>query len=109
MPDTIKLGGVPIRVVMPPRMDANASGIRICPGGISSRDAICNDTGINIANAPTLFINPESMAARQVNEIMDSVGPAFSGNIQRVNQSTAPEFCSPALRIRIQATVMTAG
>jgi len=56
-----------------------------------------------------LFINPDSSAARPVSAIIDKTGLDVDGNIQRVNQSTAPEYCKPALRIRIQATVITAG
>ena len=100
---------VPINVVMPPSMDANASGIKIRPGGIFSLDAICSAIGINSANAPTLFIKPERIAAKPAKAAIDNTGPASAGIIQRVSPSTAPEFCSPALKIRMHATVMTAG
>ena len=35
--ETIRLGGVPIRVVMPPRMVPKANGISTCPAVIPSR------------------------------------------------------------------------
>ena len=108
-PDTIRFGGVPINVVMPPRIEPKASGIRTRPGGICWREATCSASGISSASAPTLFMNPESKAASAVSAAIVSVGPASVGMTARASASTAPELCRPWLSTSTQATVMTAG
>ena len=94
-PDTIRLGGVPTRVVMPPRMDPKASGISTLPGGRDWRDATWIATGISSASAPTLFMNPDNRAASPVRAAIVSVGPDRVGMTARVSASTAPELCRP--------------
>jgi len=108
-PDTIRFGGVPISVVMPPRIEPNASGISTRPGGMSWREAIWIATGISSASAPTLFMNADSTAPTTVSAAMASVGPALAGSTTRASASTAPEVCSPRLSTSTQATVITAG
>ena len=108
-PETMRLGGVPIRVVVPPRMEPKASGISALPGGRFSRAEICRATGISSASAPTLFMKADRNAATAVSEKMASVGPALAGSTWRVSTSTAPEDCRPWLNISTQATVITAG
>jgi hypothetical protein len=105
----MRLGGVPINVVVPPRMEANASGISTFPGGSSRRAAIWIATGISSASAPTLFIKPESSAASTASAAMLRLDPAPAGNTLRVSTSTAPETCSARLSTSTQATVTTAG
>jgi len=100
---------VPISVVVPPRIDAKASGIKTLPGGMPSRAASDMATGISSASAPTLFMKPESSAASPVSAAMDSVGPLAAGSTMRANTSTAPERCKPWLSTSTHATVMTAG
>ena len=108
-PDTIRFGGVPIRVVMPPRIEPKASGISTCPGASLRLRAICNATGISNASAPTLFMKPDSNAASPVSAAIESIGPALSGSATRASASTAPEVCRPRLSTSTQATVITAG
>lgn len=108
-PEMIRLDGVPIRVVVPPRMDAKASGISTLPGGSSRRAAIWTATGISSASAPTLFMKADSTAASTHSAAMLRVGPAPAGSTWRVSASTAPERCRPLLSTSTQATVTTAG
>ncbi len=108
-PEMIRLGGVPIRVVVPPRMEPKARGMRTWPGARPRRPATWIATGIKRASAPTLFMNPESTAARAARAAMLSVGPALAGSTVLVSTSTAPEICRPRLSTSTQATVTTAG
>ena len=57
------LGGVPIRVTMPPRIEANDSGISVSAGLRLDFAAACMSTGINSASAATLFITADRAAA----------------------------------------------
>ena len=57
------LGGVPINVTMPPRIDANESGMRVSAGLRLAFRAACISTGISNASAATLFITALSAAA----------------------------------------------
>ena len=56
------LGGVPIRVINPPRIVAKASGIRVIRGDRLALAEACKSTGINMARAATLFIKAENTA-----------------------------------------------
>ena len=108
-PDTIRLGGVPIIVVMPPRMVPKASGISTRPGGSDRRPASCIATGISRAIAPTLFMKPDSSAPRPTSAARLATMPALAGSRRAASTSTAPELCSPRLSTSTQATVTTAG
>ncbi len=55
-------GGVPIRVVIPPSIVANDSGMRMRLGLEPCRRAVAIASGINIASAPTLLTNPDNTA-----------------------------------------------
>ena len=57
------LGGVPIKVTSPPKMEANDIGIRIKAGDRLAFSEDSMATGISNASAPTLFITEESTAA----------------------------------------------
>ena len=57
------LGGVPIWVANPPRIEAKDSGIRSVAGDWPSRAAAWIATGIKSANAPILFIKADRTAA----------------------------------------------
>ena len=59
----IIFGGVPIFVFMPPRMEANANGIKNLDGFHSFFCAMPIVIGNNIAIAPILFMNEERKAA----------------------------------------------
>ena len=56
-------GGVPIMVIMPPKMLANARGMRIKLGERPCSLAVFKATGSNKASAPTLFMKADSTAA----------------------------------------------
>ncbi len=60
-------GGVPIMVVMPPRMLPNASGISISAGDRCCFLAVAMATGSIKASAPTLFIKAEANVTTSVN------------------------------------------
>src|SRR5690625_7153078 len=66
--DTMRFDGVPIKVVIPPKIVPKDRGISMCPGGILRRWAVCNAMGISKANAPTLFIKAEKKAPRAVTD-----------------------------------------
>ncbi len=108
-PATMRLGGVPISVVMPPRMVPKASGISTWPGGSFRRCASLMATGISRAMAPTLFMKADSSAPTPISAARLSTGPALSGRARRASTSTAPEVCSARLMMSMQATVITAG
>ena len=57
------LGGVPISVTMPPRIEANESGMSVSAGLRFALAAAWTSTGINSARAATLFMAAESPAA----------------------------------------------
>ena len=58
----IILGGVPIIVIIPPKILAKAKGIRIMLGERFCFIAVLSATGNISASAPTLFIIAEQMA-----------------------------------------------
>lgn len=107
--ETIRFGGVPTSVVMPPRMVPKASGISTCPGASPMRPASCTATGISSAIAPTLFMKPESRAPSPVRAARLAARPASAGSTLRASASTAPEACKAALSTSTAATVITAG
>ena len=107
--ETIKLGGVPMSVVIPPKIVPKASGISTRPGGKSSRLASCKAIGMSKAIAPTLFMKPESSAPRPTSAAKLTVVPALAGIVCLTSTSTAPVNCNPRLSTSTQATVMTAG
>ena len=94
-PETIRFGGVPMSVVMPPRIVPNDNGIRTLPGGSSCLAAIWMAIGISSAMAPTLFMNADSAAPRPVSAAIASIGPAPRGRIVRARASTTPVLCKP--------------
>ena len=89
-PETIRFGGVPIRVVMPPRIEPNASGISTRPGGNPCFAATWMATGMSKASVPTLFMKAESSAPSPVSTAMVTVGPDEEGIRRRVTASIAP-------------------
>jgi hypothetical protein len=61
------LGGVPIIVLMPPKIAAKARGISIRAGGRPCFRADSRATGINRARAPTLFMKADAKATKNIN------------------------------------------
>ncbi len=58
------LGGVPIMVIMPPRIEAKDSGMSDRDGLRPAFFAACISTGMSSASAATLFMIADSAAAR---------------------------------------------
>ena len=62
-------------VIMPPRIDANESGIKLSAGLRLAFAAACMSNGISKASAATLFITAESAAAKPA--MMPICAPSF--------------------------------
>ena len=73
--EIIMLGGVPILVFMPPKIDAKARGIRNFEGFHSIFCAIPMVIGKSIAIAPMLFIKEERSAAININIKRNCISP----------------------------------
>ena len=102
------LGGVPIRVTSPPRMEPKASGISSSEAGRPACFADCRAAGISKASAPTLFMNPDRLPATP-DSIPTWIVVDFTGGRRlRAIMLTAPEFTSPRLATRTSATVTVA-
>ncbi|MCY1451621.1 hypothetical protein D9M71_684960 [compost metagenome] len=89
------MGGVPISVVMPPRIEAKDSGISTLPGASRCFAAICRAIGINSARAPTLFMKLDSTAASTSSASRLALGPTPPGSRRCARMSTAPLVCRP--------------
>ena len=103
------LGGVPIRVIRPPRMVPNDSGISNSAGGRSDFLAASMVAGISSASAPMLFMNADSTAPTPDSRPICAVRLRTGGSITAVNRSIAPDTDSARLTISTAATVITAG
>ncbi len=55
---------MPISVIIPPRIEANESGISVSEGLRLALAAAWSSTGINNASAATLFITADNAAAK---------------------------------------------
>ena len=101
-------GGVPISVIMPPRIEANDKGISESAGLRLAFDAACMSTGISNARAATLFINADNTAA---SVDMIPICPAsflVPETTKRASNSIAPELDRPRLIINTSAIMTTA-
>ena len=107
--EMMTLGGVPIRVVMPPRRDANARGMRKSDAGCLPLLDTLTATGMRRLTAPMLFMNAERNADRPESEPIRRLAYSGMREIQPAIESTMPEFCSARLSTRTAATVTTAG
>jgi len=103
------LGGVPIMVVMPPRMVAKDSGIRVSAGERFARRAACMSTGMSSARAATLFMKAESAAPTAPMIAMWAGSERPAPAIWRVSISMAPDRASPRETTSTRAMTMTAG
>ena len=96
-------------VIMPPRIEAKESGIRVRPGLRWAFSEACRSRGIKSASAATLFITADRAAdtpamtlmCRRTLRVPSSRAPAII--------SIAPERYSPRLMISTSAMIMTAG
>ena len=102
-------GGVPIRVISPPRMHANESGIRIalalCPALAAERSA----TGMRSPSVPTLFMKPETAAPVPESTAVYRRGASSTGATRRARSSVVPATASARPMTRTRATVTVAG
>ncbi len=103
------LGGVPISVIMPPRMDAKDSGISDSDALRPLLRAACRSRGISSARAATLFITADRHAASpDMMPMWDaSLRPESTKN--RASSSMTPELDSPRLTTSTRAMITVAG
>ena len=102
-------GGVPIRVIRPPRSEAKLSGISRRLTGLPLALALMIATGSSRASAPTLFMKAEQTAARPVSTMMCSVGLPLKGRSSRTASSVTADLRRACERMSTAATVTTAG
>ena len=106
---TTMLGGVPIKVTMPPRIEAKDRGIRVNAGLRLALAAASRSTGMSSASAATLFMIAESAAdTPAMIAIWAKTGRAAS-TTRLATSSTTPAFDSPRLMISTSATTTVAG
>ncbi len=96
-------------VTNPPSMEPNDRGINTVAGDRPAFVVDCIAMGINRARAPTLFMNIERKAARNVSMEICSSGLEEKGSINCVINSTAPDLVRPKLTINTSTTVIVAG
>ena len=60
--ETMMLGEVPTKVMMPPSREANAIGINRAEGDDPVRRANCSATGMKMASAPMFLVNTDISA-----------------------------------------------
>ena len=102
-------GGVPIRVTMPPRIEAKESGISVRAGLRLARWAACISMGMSNASAATLFIMLESAAETNAMSPTCFVKLRDESTSLLASMSMAPDRESPRLTISTKAMMMTAG
>ena len=102
-------GGVPIIVIIPPKILAKARGMRMILGDRFCLTDVFSATGSMSANAPTLFIMAENMEATLLKLEIWATLYFEKGIIFRAMRSTTPELLSARLIISTAATVITAG
>ncbi len=103
------LGGVPISVVMPPRSDPKARGMRNSDGDRSWRLARRIATGSRRARAPTFFMKAEQIVTRPVSAVTCRVFPEPSRDSRSERTPARPELARPRLTTSTAATGTTAG
>ena len=101
-------GGVPISVIMPPRIDANDSGIRLNRTLRLAFFAACMSIGINSASAATLFITADSIADTPAITLICMNNDRPPSITWRAINSIAPELNRPRLTINTSAMITVA-
>src|SRR5690625_4123521 len=107
--ETIRLDGVPMRVVNPPKMVLKAKGMSMWLGGILRRWAVCKAMGMSKAKAPTLFMKAEKKDPSAETDKMAKTCERVLGRACSAITSTKPVRSSVSLRINTPTTVTTAG
>jgi hypothetical protein len=102
------LGGVPIRVIMPPRIDAKDNGISVKATLRLAFFAACISIGINRASAATLFMTADSTAETPDITLICINRERPPSITWRAINSIAPELDSPRLTINTSAMMTVA-
>ncbi len=102
-------GGVPISVIIPPRIDANESAMSESEGLRPLFFAACISRGMSNARAATLFITADRDAASA--DMMPTCAASLrdASTTYRASSSMTPEFESPRLMISTSAIITVAG
>ena len=103
------LGGVPIRVIMPPRMVAKDSAISVSEGLRFARAAAFRSTGISRVRAATLFITADSAAEKPAMMAICVDSLRELSTMWRATMSMAPELDRPRLAMSTSAMMTVAG
>ena len=104
------LGGVPTRVVVPPRIAPNASGMKSREGARPAWRARLATAGSSTAVAATLFMKAESNpAAVMSSTIRGTSRSPTSAWIRLPMASATPVLSRPSLMKKTESMVMTAG
>ena len=96
-------------VIIPPRIDANESGMSVSAGLRLALWAACRSTGMRSASAATLFMTAESTAAIPDMIPMCPLILRLLLTAYRAMSSITPEFDRPRLMIRTRAITTVAG
>lgn len=108
--EATRLGGVPTRVVTPPRMTPKVSGMKSFEGGVSVWAAIEATAGISMATAATLFIHAESSAEASISTTSSRVwSPPAQRAMRRPKASATPVSRKAVLMKKMPKMVMTTG
>ena len=107
MRETMMFGDVPIRVMMPPSSEPDASGISTRDGGFSVRRATWSAIGMKIASAPMFFMNAESAVTAEASTATCMPLVRIRGTSGFIRVSTRPERPMAALTTRADPTMMT--
>ena len=104
------VGGVPTRVVVPPRIAPNARGMKSRPGASPARGAIVATAGMSTAVAAMLFMNAESTPATNIKVIISRVSlePTILWMRPPIRSAT-PVSSSAAPTMNTDNMVITAG
>ena len=105
----IIFGGVPISVFIPPKIDANARGIRNFPACNPSFWQVDREIGSRSAIAPILLMNDERMAALNIIRNKNCVSLGENLPIKFPVTADRPASWRPLLISNTNATVITAG
>ena len=104
------LGGVPTRVVVPPRMAPKASGMKSREGDSPARGARVATAGISTAVAAMLFMKAESTPATSMSTMIRRISLLPTRRwIWAAMPSATPVSKSAAPRMKTDSMVMTAG
>ena len=105
----MRLAGVPISVVMPPRIVAKASGMSVAAGGRRAERAISVAIGIVMTSAAMLFMNADRIAATSSSTESLSKKGELDGMAILATVAATPESSTALPTTSTAATAITAG